>query len=220
MDDKTLRALVWKRIIKLAFSPASSIDNEKWLNCCAKSIPAFWGISDYPKKQRDVYTFENSHLKLTYESSISGINKGSIVLQLDQVAGKTIMWTHDIDHSYYQYDIHKANLQDIKLKSFQKKLDKVVSEVLDGLIFHPTVHQHIELHLPIPAQNNNNKITIHDVRVGGGISNPYLFLFQLRYQFCIIIQHRNNEKMRLKNLFTQELVSKTITIPPGRLFNI
>ncbi|HMN17538.1 MAG TPA: hypothetical protein PKD03_07970 [Ignavibacteriaceae bacterium] len=220
MNDATLQALVWQKIIRLAFSPASSIDNENWLNCCARSIPAFWGIPVQPTKNRGVYTFENPYLNLSYECSISGTSKGAIILQLELGTGKTLMWTHDIDHKYYQFDVHKANLMDIKLKPFFKKLDKIVFDVLDGLIFHPTVHQHIDLHIPNPAQNTNTNITNHEVRVGGGISNPYLFLFQLRYQFCVVNLHRENEKTRLKNLFIQELVSKTIKISPGKLFNL
>lgn len=58
------------------------------------------------------------------------------------------------------------------------------------MIFHGRAHQHIKSPFP------ENKI-----RIGGGIDNPYLYLFHLRYQLCPDKKRRDEEKERLIPLF-------------------
>jgi hypothetical protein len=97
-----------------------------------------------------------------------------------------------------------------KKSSAFKKIDKKLLEgVLDGLIFHPMVHQH----LLYPIDN-------HLIRIGGGIANPFLFLFQIRYQFCLIEENRNKEKERLMLLFSEAIRAKSVSISAGKLFNL
>jgi len=73
-----------------------------------------------------------------------------------------------------------------------------VKAVIDGLILHPKAHQHI-------ASPINN----HDIRIGGGLDNPFLFLFHLRYQLCPIPDKRQKEKKRLLALFSDSLKSNS-----------
>ncbi|MBS3905901.1 MAG: hypothetical protein KGZ49_02585 [Syntrophaceae bacterium] len=90
--------------------------------------------------------------------------------------------------------------------ALQKINDRDMEVVIDGLICHPHAHQHIE-----------SPIEKHEIRIGGGISNPFLFLFHLRYQLCPIKEKREHEKGRLMNLFKQSIVEKKRTVQPDSL---
>ena len=78
-----------------------------------------------------------------------------------------------------------------KSKEAKKKMNsRYIADVLDGLIFHPRTHLHIK-----------SPIDKHEIRIGGGIDNPFLYLFHLRYQLCPIKEKRVAEKERLIALF-------------------
>jgi hypothetical protein len=113
------------------------------------------------------------------------------------------MWIHDVDDKYFifpnQLFLTECNKEKIALKTFEAK---DIESVIDGLLCHPVVHQHIE-----------SPINQHEIRIGGGIDNAFLFLFQLRYQLCPFQNKRKAEKDRLINLFQDTIrEKKTIAI--------
>jgi hypothetical protein len=65
-------------------------------------------------------------------------------------------------------------------------------------------HTHIEEHgLMQSAATSPPLLALHEIRVSGGIENAFVFLFHLRYQFCLVSDEaRGFERNRLVNLFT------------------
>lgn len=111
------------------------------------------------------------------------------------------MWIHDVDDQYFNFPnqlfLTKYNQEQKALREFEAQ---DIEKVVDGLLCHPVVHQHIE-----------SPIDKHEIRIGGGIDNAFLFLFQLRYQLCPFPDKRKTERDRLMNLFQDEILCQKTT---------
>ena len=111
---------------------------------------------------------------------------------------RELMWTHHVDHSYFSFPEQsfvqrypKRGEVKREIKNMKKcHIEHHIETVLNGLIFHPRAHQHIE-----------SPINNHEIRVGGGIDNAFLYLFHLRYQLCPIQEIRDAERRRIVDLF-------------------
>jgi len=84
-----------------------------------------------------------------------------------------------------------------------------VMAVLRGMIEHPRAHLHIHVN-SFP----------HDVRIGTGLHEPFLFLFQLRYQLCVDQETREHEFERLRQIFTLDWLGRESDISPQALFGL
>ncbi len=221
MNKDLIKAYLWETIINLAFSPSTHKDQDTWLSCYSTSLPSFWGIDDYPHRNGRRVTFENKLIDITYECLIENCKKGVVEIFLKSSGNLNLMWNHDIDPKYFQFPNGKVLPKKLpRCSNYLQVVDEEMQSILDGLIFHPAVHQHIDLHIPDIESNDCTHTSNHDVRIGGGISNPFLFLFQLRYQFCVKKQNRNKEQKRLVELFSSEIKNKKMSISAGKLFDI
>lgn len=208
-----IRAYLWQAIIRLGFCPSSTKDQKKWLRQYNQSIKQFWEINRYPEAPSS----ENGRIKaiidctdlcnLILEYAIETMDKFIVRFLYKNPVSKQelMMWTHDVDEGagkYFCFPVQPFltafNSEKIAIKSFD---DEDIEVVTDGLLFHPKAHQHIES----PSALDN-----HDIRIGGGIDNPFLYLFHLRYQFCPIPEKREMEKVRLKALFSYALKNKYV----------
>jgi len=100
-----------------------------------------------------------------------------------------------VDYNYYEFPIQRfLKHHNQWKKAINKYSIEDLEAVIDGLICHPRLHQHIE-----------SPIDEHIIRIGGKIDNPFLFLFHLRYQFCPSIEKRLAERARLLVLFNQHI---------------
>jgi len=166
-------------------------------------------MADYPKHP----TVENgnfkgsldaaSNLNLMLEYSISKSSKFSVQFLYNLNGKFELMWVHDVDDQYFNFPnslfIMEHNKRNIALREFKPN---DIESVIDGLLCHPVVHQHIE-----------SPIDKHEIRIGSGIENAFLFLFQLRYQLCPFPDKRTAERDRLINFFQDAIRKKeTITI--------
>jgi hypothetical protein len=117
------------------------------------------------------------------------------------------MWTHDVDSAYFTFPeqvfLTKYNQRNHAIKHMSTT---DIEKVIDSLLLHPRVHQHIE-----------SPINSHEIRIGGGILNPFVFLFHLRYQLCPAPIIRNNERTRLISLF-ESAVKNNTPVKPNELF--
>jgi len=58
----------------------------------------------------------------------------------------------------------------------------------------------------VQLDQSKGGLSSHEVRIGGGIENPYVFLFHLRCQFCLVSNHvRQTERQRLIDLFKRSI---------------
>ena len=96
-----------------------------------------------------------------------------------------------------------------------------VKAVLNGMIFHPRCHTHLKDIEVTPGHldQNSSGLKLHEIRIGGGIENPYVFLFHLRYQFCLVDQIRKTERQRLIDLFVNAIRGKDRTVDAPKLLN-
>jgi hypothetical protein len=89
------------------------------------------------------------------------------------------------------------------------------------MIFHPRIHTHIKEHGLMPnAPQPHGLLDLHEIRIGGGIENSFVFLFHLRYQFCLVSEEtRGSEWTRLVNLFTTAIRRGEEHVPTNKLFD-
>jgi hypothetical protein len=204
MDNDIIQTYLWHDVIKLGFSPSGKKKMKEWLLMYGRSLYKFWELDVYPPnpKSNGVIKAELSssqQIEMIINYSITDRSKFSVqFLHIDNK--RELMWTHDVDGKYFAFPEQSLSL---KYKKKTKKIisNKHVEKVVDGLIIHPRVHQHIEC-----------PINHHEIRIGGGIYNPFVFLFHLRYQLCPIKQKREEEKKRIIELFTNAIKNdSTIT---------
>jgi hypothetical protein len=204
-------AIVWDTIERLAFMPQKP---NKWLHLYENTLPDLWGLPRGNIQAHTRFEFDVDFLNLTCKYLVEDIWKYSgCICSLENVSDT--IWTIEVDPIH----INKSTLYNSTAKypsqDRQKYLEKDVEKVLNGMIFHPSHHCHLDM-LGVTTKIEKSKTTkngIHDVRVGGGISNAFVFLFHLRYQFSIISdQTREEERNRLTALFTRAISNK---IPMG-----
>jgi len=209
MDNNIIQAYFWNEIIRLGFSPISDREKKAWLYLYGKSLKEFWEVEEYPtKNESDSMIIFHSNINLEYKfDHISNIENYEIKLYY-LTDSLELMWTHDVDsHGFFSFPekslLHKYD----KLNTAKRNISSQhIEKVLDGLIIHPAIHQHI--HSPIDE---------HKIRIGGGIYNPFVYLFHLRFQLCPSNEKRNEEKGRLVELF-EDAIKNDRSIPPNELF--
>lgn len=199
MDKKIIRAYLWQEVIRLAFSPSGRKEQKKWMRQFGKSLNYLvQGDSPPVIKLQEIlpqiiYFSIELPINLIMDGNIDAENKFTVeFLYLPPSNNRELMWIHDVDGAYFSFPVQEFLTHHNQRRSMLGEFsDEDVEAVLDSLIFHPAVHQHIEY----PIDN-------HDIRIGGGTDNPFLFLFHLRYQFCPCEEARQNEKNRLIKLFS------------------
>jgi len=217
MDKDVVRAYLWQDIIRLGFSPSGSKDQKSWLHQYGQSLKAFWKVKGYPKAPSQKNncisaTIDSSiSISMTYEYSINHNQKFSVrLMHTPPEKNKGLMWLHDMDGEYFTFpnqcflNYHKGWRRTAVINMDTEDIEAVI----DSLIMHPTPHQHIES----PLEN-------HDIRIGGALLNPYLYLFHLRVQLCPLKETRITEKERLISLFESAIQQDTV-IAPNELMKI
>jgi len=216
MNDSIIDAYLWEDIIRLGFSPSGDKNIKSWLYQYGKNLKSFWEIENYPAspqthKNEFASTIDSSsHLEFSFQYSINTINKfGISLLYSPPVNEKELMWVHDMDGQYISFP-NQMLLTNHNQRSLAVSLitDHHLGRVIDSLIIHPTPHQHIES----PIDN-------HGIRIGGGILNPFLYLFHLRVQLCPDQPRRDAERIRLIDLF-KEAVKNNQPIPINCLMKV
>ncbi len=195
MEHSIIQAYIFQDIVRLGFSPSSDKDRKLWLRQYGQSLKEFWEIDSYPAQPSEsnkiISATINSPLDIgaVYEYAIESMDKFTVSLM--HTANSQLMWSHDMDGKYFTFPCqafltkHKQRNQAINNMTHDD-----VGGVIDSLLVHPAPHQHIES----PIDN-------HEVRIGGGIINPFQYLFHLRIQLCPIADRRLAERNRLLVLF-------------------
>lgn len=206
MDRNIVRAYLWQEVINLGFNPSGDADQKSWVLQYARSLKEFWEIDAYPINLR----VESGVLKgrvdspanLSFDFDIAAKDKFLVQFLSAPIRkrGNGLMWNHDVDSAFFNFPIQPLltflpKQRNIALKSNLQESD--IEVIVDGLLCHTRAHQHIEL----PIDN-------HEIRIGGGIDNAFLFLFHLRYQLCPIPEKRKKEKQRLVQLFLNAIKNK------------
>ena len=212
MTKEIVRAYLWQDIIRLGFLPSGAKKQKNWLLQYGQSLKKFWEVENYPAEPSQPgnclsATIDSANsIGVVYEYAI--VDSQNFTVRL-MCPGRKLMWTHDMDEDYFSFpnQIFLSN-HNQRNPAVQDMNSDDIRAVIDSLIMHPTPHQHIES----PLDN-------HDIRVGGGLQNPFLYLFHLRVQLCPDNDRRSAEKERLIALFDTKIRENTV-ISPNELMKI
>jgi len=206
MENKIVRAYLMQEVIRLGFLPVNQREQKNWLLQYGRSLKDFWEIDEYPPppslrgKSLAATINSSEHVQVAYEYAIERVDKFTVNFM--HLLNDWLIWTHDMDGRYFCFP-HQSFLSshkeyDLDL-AIQKMDRKDLESIVDTLLVHPTPHQHIKS----PIDN-------HEIRMGGGITNPFLYLFHLRIQLCPISDRRKAEKARLIDLFEVAIKNNAI----------
>jgi len=209
MNKEIQLAYIWKKIILLGFSPSGEGDVYAWISCYRRSVVNFWEVSEFPRQDKFKLSVYNSNIPINYEFSFEDFKKFIVNFYYPHSSNKDFIWLHDVDKTYFvpeQFILTYDNHMNKYLRTIKEDDLKMV---LEGLLFHPAAHQHIE-----------EPLTQHQIRIGGGIHNPFQFLFHLRFQLCLIDEKREKEKKRLNKLFLSAIQNRCHKIAPCKLLDL
>lgn len=212
----------WKYIEKIAFSPVGSKDIEGWLNCFMKFFYTIYEQETYfpnifdKEKKKFSKEFTFSPIDTTFKFVINpDISAFSFQLNWERNNPDYPNLLYEYDSEYHcEWDyINESN-------TFQKKLDfneEDLECILHHMIFHPAIHCHIFSEL---WTKNISAASHHDIRIGMLTKNPFLFLYQVSFQFLSIIEERKKqaELKRLAKVIWENRNNRPIS--PGLLFSL
>ena len=216
MTENERRAIVWDTIERIAFRPPSP---KKWLGVYAKTLHRLWGMEPMWGRFACNDQFDVPFLMLNCNYSIESVAKYSVSLLQDSSTVRCF-WQNHIDPQY----LSKGSLYSAVGRYPQQQKAQLRSDieaVFNGMIFHPRCHTHLEdlgIH-HVQLDRGKGGLSSREVRIGGGIENPYIFLFHLRYQFCLVSsQVRQSERQRLIDLF-ERLIRNNQNVNARDLFD-
>ena len=217
MNDNKRRAIVWDTIERFAFRPKKPAE---WLSVYAKTLNRFWGEQPVQDRFALADNFIVTCLNLKCCFLIESESKYNISFVQD--SSDCLNWQFHVDPEF----LSKASLQTpvdkYPREQMKDELYHDVKSVLNGMLFHPRCHAHLEelggRHVQLDQDSGG--LSLHEVRIGGGIENPYIFLFHLRYQFCLVhTDARRDERLYLVDLFENAIRNKNSTVSARDLFN-
>ncbi len=219
MNETERRAIVWDMIERNAFRPRSDKDRSTWLGVYAKTLHKLWDMDPIWTTLVSDDIFDIPFLDLKCDYTIE--NEGKYSASLQDSSASQNYWQSHIDSGYLsKASLHSANRE----YPHQQRADlqRDIEAVLDGMLFHPRCHAHLDKiggHQHVQLAQDSGGMSSHEVRIGGGIENPYVFLFHLRYQFCLVAHHvRQAERWRLIDLFA-DAIQNNSRVTAGKLFN-
>jgi hypothetical protein len=215
MNERQRRAITWDTIERIAFHPQ---DQTRWLHIFRISLGRFWRAQD-----ADVVFsangFEAGFLNMACEYYVHARDQYSACI-INAASDRQRSWSLHVDPAYCSNASLVGVQKDYPTQEKAKHLRADVTAVLDGMLFHPRAHCHgeeIEMNLTLAAE----ALSVHEVRIGGGIENAFVFLTHLRFQFCLVSpQVRDEERTRLIDLFTAAIHDGRQNVPPAEILNL
>jgi|GEM_PF-831603 len=208
MSEMERRVIVWDIIERIAFQPNSDQECSTWLGVYAKTLHKLWGVDPVQQHFSSSHIFDIPFLNMQCDYNIESVEKYSISLMNLSAGGN--YWHCHIDPRYFSYTSLYSSSTHYPHQQLNE-LEKDVETVLDGMLFHPRCHTHIdEIGVQsIQLDPDIGGLSSHEIRIGVGIENPYVFLFHLRYQCCLVADPaRQEEKHRLIELFCNSIKNK------------
>ncbi len=227
--DNTKFYQCWKYIEKIAFTPGfREADIRLWLDRFVRFFfKTFYGAENYfpntfdrrENKFTKEFTFERIYTKFKFIIN-PGISSFSFQLKWEKSSDDKPNLHYEYDSKFrceWDYLYHEP-------KKSQKNPDFNKSEledILRNIIDHPAVHCHILNELwrkSLLAYDND--IDIHEIRLGMPTTNPFLFLYQVTFQFLSIIgeQKKQEELKRLTKVLWEN--KNKMPISAGVLFSL
>lgn len=215
MNDRQRRSIVWDKIERMAFHPQKS---SSWLQVYLRSLSRFWQAQN-ADVQSTGNGFEALFLNIACEYDIQSRDRYSVSI-INAASSRKRSWSLHVDAAYQSKASLGATQGNYPTQHVANDLLGDVTVVLDGMIFHPRNHSHgedMELTMSLCPQ----ALPTHEVRVGGGIENAFVFLTHLRYQLCLLNGAlRTAERDRLIDLFTAAIRNGRQSVPAAETLNV
>lgn len=213
------QAIVWDAIERLAFQPTPPNRNG-WLWCYVKSLADLWGVEHTSVRALTNTEFEFLDFDIWCKFSIDGVDRYSVSIGI--AGATTSAWLLHVDPDFHSRSGFYRPDERYPTHDMPRHLERDVTDVLDGMIFHPRNHSHgDELGILSQLATEPPSLGPREIRLGGGIENGFVFLTHLRYQFCLLSNDaRQEENTRLTRLFTEAIRARRQQIPAGELFGL
>jgi len=203
MSPERRRTHIWDMIARHAFTPRDVGERARWLHCFSRMIPRYLENPRVSPPQGGGTSFAGVFgcQSLDFECRYS--------IQPDR-ADFTMLrpsceWQFGIESTVFACVpcLHEWN------EGIDEVCEEDVAEVLRGMVGHPRAHLHIhEDSFP------------HEVRIGTGLHEPFLFLFQLLFQLRIDQNMRDTEMNRLRRIFCVDWLRTEHDVSPQKLFGL
>jgi hypothetical protein len=216
MTPQQRRSIVWAMIERMAFQPHPA---ETWLAVFERRIHQLWELQPGDVTTERNTSFEVPFLGIICLYCVERFDTYTSSIRLTGTRSSLLLTLHD-DPTYASKAAFHNEIRNYERQDCARHLQADVAHVLDGMIFHPRIHSHIEEYGLTPnAPRPEPLLGLHEIRIGGGIENAFVFMFHLCYQFCLLSeQTRSSERARLVNLFTTAIRGRETHVPAGRLF--
>jgi hypothetical protein len=193
-QERERLGLLWYRIERGLFWPASQADQRTWCACFVTSLAGFWEVDTpvvgaaYPKA---TLSLPVPGFAIEYDLSNWAGNPQRASLRM-MFEGVEIA-CHHIDHAFQDRMVLQtppggnvlANYPNMPTRNEDLLAD--ICWVLDRYVFHPCAHLHPSpdiLTCLTPADNAFREC-LHEIRFGVGITNPFAALFQYRVNLVL-----------------------------------
>ena len=200
-NKKIIQAYIGNEILHKAFSPSGQKEINNWIYQYKKDFYGFLEIGCHDLNSNYMPTES-----ISFEYKIDSIDKFTFeFIHCDN----QLWWKQDIDKEFFYFPIQdfltECNKRNQAITNYE---NDDLKAVVDSMICHPYVHQHIIM----PEYN-------HNIRIGSGLDNPFLLLYNLRFQLSPIAK-RDEERNRIINLFDNSLNNKFQDFSYNKLFLI
>ncbi len=231
-------ALLWHKVEKLIFSPPNVEEQRNWCTCFLRSLADYWG-------EEHGYTgaaFPGGEFQIP----IPGISASYDLGQWNGNPPRTAMRLKYEDVPFASLDTDQAFPD--RLSLFEPPAGSILAEypntttraadlradvvcVLNAYVMHPCAHLHAMEDIfrtlwdsPSPSTMES----LHAMRLGTGLTNPFACLFQFRLQFALgeslpeTEALKEAERDRVADLIcTTVLADNPVQhIKPGKLFGL
>ncbi len=209
MTENERRAIVWDLIEQLAFRPGNP---EFWFQLYPQFLRKLLQLEPEWHRDGPNRNFHITELKLICEYRVE--NSDAYVAHLKKMDGSAAItiWSVHVDSNYLsKSSLNKAGV-DYPETEIDTRLRSDIASVLEGMLFHPRNHSHLSAFDISTAGDivpGCGMLKGEEIRVTGAAYNGFVFLCHLAYQLCVVSdQARDNEKMRLVDLFERSISDK------------
>lgn len=208
----------WNYIERKAFRPSKKKEIKKWLRCFVLFFNKVFETGDsYPKIKEE----KNKFLHEIVFELLDVTCSFDILVDLSKfsfdIKWKDTGLQFGYDRRYTcEFDYLDEHCRDKRSDFSKEELEKV----LESKIHHPALHYHIKGKIFNKIQGEEIDFP-HEIRIGLATKNPFLFLYQVSYQFLYVFgdDKKQQELQRLAAVIFENKERK-MEISPGVLFGI
>jgi len=218
MNDNKRRAIVWDLIEQSAFRPSTP---GSWLRRYSLQLRNLLQLQPIWTKDGSHAHFEIAELRIACKYRIEGQN--AYIVHLTKTEDERRIWSIHADADYLsKAALHMAEV-DYPDDEVGTHLHSDITNVLDGMLFHPRNHTHLS-YIGFKTAGDDDAscrmLKAENIRVSGSAYNGFVFLYHLAYQLCVVSKNaREDEKLRLINLFENSIKEKIKNVSARDLFD-